>query len=467
MTSLPIRVRLTLAFAVAMALVLAAIGAFVYDRVGGELLSSVDQTLRLQAAEAASRTHEQRGLVDRDIAAGTTLAEVLDSRGRVVRSSPTLPPLISLGDVSHLELGVVIRRSLELARPKGTWRLLAIRARDGPGVVVVARSLEPREETLGHLLDGLVLGGGIGLVLASLLGYLLAAAALRPVEAMRRRAAAITASADAELPVPRSGDEISRLATTLNDMLSRLHEAFEHERRFLADASHELRTPLALLRAELELALRRPRSSDELTDALRSAAEETERLSRLAEDLLLIARADQGGGLPVSSHTTRAAELLAAAAERFRTRAREHGRDLRVEDTGARVHADALRIDQALDNLVANALEHGDGTITLFAIERDDTVELHVSDEGRGLPGDFAPRAFDRFSRADKARSRGGAGLGLSIVELIARAHGGAADAKNRREGGLDAWIALPRAPVRSSPHAPAARSGLRAGPTR
>jgi len=443
---LPIRVRLTLAFAVAMALVLAAIGAFVYDRVGGELLTSVDQTLRLQAAEAASRTHEQRGLVDRDIAAGTTLAEVLDRSGRVVRSSPTLPPLISAADVARVERGAALRRSLELRRPRGTWRLLAIRAKDGPGVVVVARSLEPREETLGHLLDGLVLGGGIGLVLASLLGYSLAAAALRPVEAMRRRAAAITASGDAELPVPRSRDEISRLATTLNDMLSRLHEAFEHERRFLADASHELRTPLALLRAELELALRRPRSTRELTDALRSAAEETERLSRLAEDLLLIARADQGGGLPVSSQRTSAAELLAAAAERFRTRLRERGRDLQVEGTDAQVLADPLRVDQALDNLLANALEHGEGSITLFAIERDDTVELHVADEGQGFSVDFAPRAFDRFSRADKARSRGGAGLGLSIVELIAGAHGGEAHASNRPEGGLDAWITLPRA---------------------
>jgi two-component system OmpR family sensor kinase len=466
-TRFPIRVRLTLAFAVAMALVLAAIGAFVYDRVGAELLSSVDQTLRLQAAEAASRTHEQRGLVDRDIAAGTTLAEVLDGNGRVVRSSPTLPPLISAADVSRVEAGAAVRRSLELSRPKGTWRLLAIRAQDGPGVVVVARSLEPREETLGHLLDGLVLGGGIGLVLASLLGYSLAAAALRPVEAMRRRAAAITASADAGLPVPRSRDEISRLATTLNDMLSRLHEAFEHERRFLADASHELRTPLALLRAELELALRRPRSAGELTDALRSAAEETERLSRLAEDLLLLARADQGGGLPVRSKQTSAAELLAGAAERFRPRVHARGRDLQVDDTAAQVQADPLRVDQALDNLVANALEHGEGAITLFAIERDDTVELHVADEGQGFSADFAPRAFDRFSRGDKARSRGGAGLGLSIVELIARAHGGAAEARNRAEGGVDAWVALPRAPVRSWPHVPAARSGWRTEPTR
>jgi signal transduction histidine kinase len=463
MTRLPIRVRLTLAFAAAMAVVLSAIGAFVYQRVGSELLSSVDQTLKLQAAEAASRTREQRGLVDRDVAEGTTLAEVLDRRGRVVRSSPSLPPLVPARDLARVERGAELRRTLELARPRGTWRLLAVRAKDGPGTVVVARSLEPREETLGHLLDGLALGGGIGLVLASLRGYSLAAAALRPVEAMRRRAAAITASADAELPVPPTRDEISRLATTLNDMLSRLHEAFEHERRFLADASHELRTPLALLRAELELALRRPRGVGELTDALRSAAEETERLSRLAEELLLIARADQGGGLPVSAQRASARELLAAAAERFRSSASGAGREIHVDDGEAFVHADPRRVEQALDNLVDNALAHGEGTVSLFAIERDDTVDLHVADEGPGLSDEFAPRAFDRFSRADKARSGGGAGLGLSIVSLIARAHGGEAGVRNRPEGGLDAWIALPRA-LRGSSQIPAGELGLPPG---
>src|SRR5207253_5656207 len=158
--------------------------------------------------------------------------------------------------------------------------------------------------------------------LAIAAGYLLAAAALRPVEAMRRRAAAITASTPGtRLPVPSSRDEISKLAETLNDMIQRLEAAFEHERRFVADASHELRTPLALLRTELELALRRPRSHNELEQALRSAAEETERLTRLAEDLLLIARSDQGE-LPVRRRRIEASTLLHATAARFAERAR-------------------------------------------------------------------------------------------------------------------------------------------------
>src|SRR5207253_8574810 len=193
--------------------------------------------------------------------------------------------------------------------------------------------------------------------LAIAAGYLLAAAALRPVEAMRRRAAAITASTPGtRLPVPSSRDEISKLAETLNDMLQRLEAAFEHERRFVADASHELRTPLALLRTELELALRRPRSHRELEQALRSAAEETERLTRLAEDLLLIARSDQGE-LPVRRERVSAQELLATVAERFAMRTERLGRTIVVDESAdAILEADPVRLEQAVGNLVDNAL---------------------------------------------------------------------------------------------------------------
>jgi signal transduction histidine kinase len=455
---IPIRLRLTFAFAIAMALLLAGVGALVYVRVGSALLRSVDQTLRLQAAEAGPPTREPPGLVDRDGAAGTTVAQVLDARGRVVRSSPRVPPLIAPAEAARVAQGGTLLRSLELRRPEGSWRVLAVPAASGSGVVVVARSLESREETLGHLLGGLVLAGLIGLVLASLAGYALAAAALRPVEAMRRRAAAVTAREPARLPVPRARDEISRLATTLNDMLERLHAAFEHERRFLADASHELRTPLALLRTELELALRRPRSAEELEQALRSAAEETERLSRLAEDLLLIARADQSA-LPVRRERVPAEGVLAAAAGRFEARAHARGRDVTVEETDLVLDADPLRVEQALANLVENALTHGAHTVMLSAVERGDRVELHVVDEGPGFPPDFLARAFDRFSRADDARSEGGAGLGLAIVELIAEAHGCNAGAANLADGRTDVWLSVPRSEAVVALSSPARRA--------
>ncbi len=445
MRSLPIRLRLTLAFALGMAAVLAALGVFVYLRVGGALLSSVDQTLRAQAVEASARAHDKRALVDPDVGAGTTLAQLLDPRGTLVRSTPAgLAPLLRAADARRVARGGRVLRTVSLARPSGEWRVLAVATRNAAGVVVVARSLESREETLHRLFRELLITGPLALLLASLAGYALAAAALRPVEAMRRRAAAVTAKSPGRLPVPPSGDEVSRLAETLNDMLARLEASFEHERRFVADASHELRTPLALLRTELELALRRPRSAAELEQAVRSAAEETERLSRLAEDLLLIARAEQGA-LPVRPEPVGAGDLLAAVATRFAARAAEQGRSILAEGADVVVDVDPERVEQALANLVENALDYGAGEIVLFARERGDGVELHVADRGSGFPDDFLGRAFERFSRADEARGRGGAGLGLSIVSLIAEAHGGGATVANRSDGGADAWVTLPR----------------------
>jgi signal transduction histidine kinase len=278
-----------------------------------------------------------------------------------------------------------------------------------------------------------------------LAGYALAAGALRPVEAMRRRAAAVTPSAPGRrLPVPPARDELQALAVTLNDMLARVDEAFEHERRFLADASHELRTPLALLRTELELALRQPRSHAELEEAVRSAAEETERLTRLAEDLLFVARADQGV-LPIRRDRVPVADVLGCVRDRFATRAETAGREVRIAGgPGAVVVADRDRLEQAVGNLVDNALVHGRGTVTLREEVRNGSVELHVTDEGPGISQGFAERAFERFSRADEARARGGTGLGLSIVSLIAVAHGGTARIEPR-DGGSDAWVSVPR----------------------
>ncbi len=444
MTQLPIRVRLTLAFAVAMAVVLAAMAFLVYIGVGDALLASVDQSLRTQSHEVVSRTHDEHGLVDPDVAAGTTLAQVADDRGTPSRSSPSnLAPLLGAGDAARALAGATIRNTVSIPKLAGEWRLLAVRGGDGHNVVVVARSLASRDESLHRLLRELLIASPLALLLASLAGYGLAAAALRPVEAMRRRAAAVTATSQTLLPVPAGGDEISRLAVTLNDMLTRLRASFEHERRFVADASHELRTPLALLRTELELALRRPRTAQELEAAVRSAADETERLSRLADDLLLIARAEQGP-LPLRRDRTDADDLLGEVATRFSTRAAALKRSVWAREAAAVLVGDRDRLEQALSNLVDNALAYGAGDVELYLAEHDGTVELHVADHGPGFQPEFLGRAFDRFSRADEARSQGGAGLGLSIVSLIAQAHGGSARACNRPGGGADVWLDLP-----------------------
>jgi two-component system OmpR family sensor kinase len=438
---LPIRVRLTLGFAVAMAVVLAGVGIFVYQRVGNELLRSVDQTLVAQAGEEI-----HAGRIDADTGGGQTLAQLFGARGQLRASQPGgRPPLVGRQILAEALGGRRVWLDQRLPQRRGDWRVLAQPTPSGNGVAVLARSLGPRDESLDHLRHELVVFLPLALLAACLGGYALAAGALRPVEVLRRRAEAVTAGEPSRLPVPSATDEVSRLAVTLNDMLARLHAAFEHERRFVADASHELRTPLALLRTELDLALRRPRSREELEAALRSAAEETQRLSRLADDLLLIARADQGP-LPIRREVVAAGDLLADAATRFASRSTSLDRELRVEPSTLHIEADPLRVGQALANLVDNALTHGEGAIELAAEERDAFVELHVKDAGSGFPADFRARAFDRFSRADEARTRGGSGLGLSIVELVARAHGGEVGLRDRPSGGADVWISLPRA---------------------
>ncbi|HEV2592807.1 MAG TPA: ATP-binding protein [Gaiellaceae bacterium] len=439
MNRLPIRVKLALPFAVGMALLVAAMGIFIYVRVGNSLPGSADQALSAQINEIAHHAEDGEPLIDEDHRGEPTIAQVELRNGTLVNNTATgLGPMLDGATLKSAFAGP-IRRTRHVSGLEGEWRLAAIpiSAQGTPAVLVVGQSLAGREETLHHLLREFLFVAPALLLLTLLAAYGLATAALRPVEAMRRRAAAITAATPGQrLPVPAAKDELSSLALTLNEMLTRLEAAFEHERRFVADASHELRTPLALLRTELEVALRRPRSREELEAAVRSAAEETERLVRLSEDLLLIARADEGA-LPIRRELTAATELLERVRSRFAARAESLGRQLRVDPVdGLVVDADPVRIEQALGNLVDNALHHGAGTITLSARRGGGKVELHVADEGAGFPPEFAARAFDRFTRADEARSERGTGLGLSIVELIARAHGGSAHIS-----GNDVWL--------------------------
>jgi len=313
-------------------------------------------------------------------------------------------------------------------------------------VLVVGATRENRAETLNSLRDAFLIGGPLALVLAALGGYLLSGAALRPIEAMRRRARDISsASLDERLPVPPARDEVARLGETLNEMLTRIEGGIARERRFVTDASHELRTPLALLKTELELALRQGRSQPDLEEAIRSAAAETDRLGRIANDLLLLASSEQGR-LPLKFEPIDLSDLLEMVADRFRLHATTGTRPLVVDADGSPVVvADRLRLEQAVGNLIDNALRHGRGGVTLRTTTRDGFVEVHVLDEGSGLPASFLERAFERFSRGDEARGRSGSGLGLAIVETVAHAHGGTAHAANRRAGGADVWIALPR----------------------
>jgi signal transduction histidine kinase len=297
------------------------------------------------------------------------------------------------------------------------------------GVVVAGQSLGDRDEALSGVVGSFALGGALAIVLASAIGYLLASAGFAPVEAMRRRAREVSLSGPSDrLPLPRAHDEVYRLGETLNEMLDRLERSFERERRFVADASHELRSPIAVVKTELEAALRTGDYGPGVGESLAAAVEECDRLAQLADDLLVVASAAEGR-LPLRRETLGAAPLLESVRDGFADRAQRGGRAVAIDLGEVReLSADPLRIRQALGNLVDNALRHGAGEVTLRARSVAGGVALEVSDEGQGFDSELAGRAFERFARGDAARTRGGSGLGLAIVRAIAESHGGRAE---------------------------------------
>jgi signal transduction histidine kinase len=272
--------------------------------------------------------------------------------------------------------------------------------------------------------------------------WLLAGAALRPVERMRGEASAIS-SADSEtrLEVPETGDELARLASTLNNMLDRLREASAREHDFVNKASHELRTPLSVLKAELEMALSGDRTPGELRTSLRGAAGETDRLVRLAEDLLVLARSSDGR-LPIHRTSILLEDIANRSARTFATRASEAGVSIVVDSDGGTASLDPDRVRQALDNLVDNALRHSPrgGTVVVRTAHENGSVVLQVQDEGTGFAEAIAGREFESFTEADGT----GAGLGLAIVSAVAEGHGGDASAENLPAAGARVTITIP-----------------------
>jgi len=446
-----------------MAVVLVLTGSILYVRLGQHLALAIDNQLQVRAQDLGVIVSEPGASLGstggiRFFELGESYSQLLDGDGRVIEASPRLgnKSLLTADELRRALEGSIFTNRDSVPGLDEPSRILAapIVQNEEMLVLVVGQTREERAETLRSLRNELLVAGPLALVLATLAGYLLAGLSLRPVDSMRRRAASISAETPGErLPVPSTGDEIERLGRTLNEMLERLEAALQREREFVADAGHELRTPLALLRTELELALRHGGSPEELRMALRSSSEEVDRLVQLAEDLLLIARTEEGR-LALRTETLDGAELLQSVARRFEWRAQESGRRLTAvpETSSLEFVADRIRLEQALGNLVENALRYGAGDVELSALTADGVVELHVTDQGAGFPPEFLERAFERFTRPDAARPRGGTGLGLSIVRVIAEAHGGTAHAANRENGGSDVWIALPRAGQRQAP---------------
>ena len=455
MSRTPIRIRVAAAFAAAMALVLLGTGVFLYHRIGGELQTALDRELELRAFDMTTIVHDPTMSLARTgphpfVERGEAYAQLLDGNGRVLDA--TLPlglaHVLTPAQVRAARDGTIFANVHSLPGLNEPSRFLATPVSRGGRrlILVVGATRENRTETLGGLRKELLIAGPIALVLASLAGYILAGLSLRQVDSMRRRAASISAATPGErLPVPQTRDEIQRLGETLNAMLARLEAGIERERGFVADAGHELRTPLTLLRTELELALRQATSADDLREAVQRSSIEVDRLVQLAEDLLLMAQSN-AGRLALRIEPLDSADLLASTASRFEWRVQETGRRIALEAGGdTSMRGDRVRLEQALGNLIDNALRHGGGDVELSAAAAGGAVELHVTDQGPGMPPEFIDRAFERFTRADAARGHGGgAGLGLSIVRMIAEAHGGEAHAENRGGGGADVWVTLP-----------------------
>jgi two-component system OmpR family sensor kinase len=461
---LPIRLRLTIAFAGVLTSVLAVGGLVLFTEFRGDFDKVIDENLTSRAADAAALVATGRpdaGLMR----SREKLAQVYDAHGALAASTPALARARLLTVAEARRAGRGHLRVWRVDTPVGESRVQVRVAHSaaGPLAVAVAEPLDRRDHSLDRLAELLLIVGPLALMLATYAGYQVAGAALRPVERMRVGAERITERDTAErLPVPGTNDEIEALGRTLNELLARLDGAILRERRLLADASHELRTPLSVLLAEVQVALRGERDTAELRAALEAVEHEARRLSRLASDLLVLARAD-GGQLPVQPEPLGARKLLADAAGRAAAAAAASGRALEIDAPPELVLlADPLRAAQALDNLVANALAHGDGDVTLAAEPAGDWVELHVRDEGHGFPDGLLERAFERFSRGDPGRPGGGAGLGLPIVASIAQAHGGEAGATNLPGGGAEVWLSLPAAGARRSGLPPEAAHGDR-----
>jgi two-component system OmpR family sensor kinase len=429
MNRLPITIRLTVAFAAAMLLVLLAAALFVALRLRADLDDRVNNNLHARSAAALNAYREGTSLAAVAVEdPEESFVQLLDSSGTVVQSAgAVIGPAALPGELRQAGDGpLIVERNL--AGIDGPARMLVseITVDANQLAIVTGQSLHDRNEALSSVVDSFLWGGLTSVLLASAAGYGLARAGLAPVEAMRRQAAEISiAGGPARLPLPPAQDEVRRLGETLNAMLARIREAFDRERRFVADASHELRTPLAVMRTELDAVLLMRPVEPDIRLALQAMRSECSRLTRLADDLLVLARLDDGR-LPLRNTTVEVAALLAQVREQYADLAAEAGRFIVLDvSRTAPVQADPDRVRQVLGNLLDNAIRHGDGEIALRASQGADGVEISVSDQGSGFPSSFVDQAFERFSRADSARGGAGAGLGLALVRAIALAHGG------------------------------------------
>lgn len=468
-----IRLRLTLLIA-AIALVLLTAGGILFvTQLNQDLQSSLDTTLGARADAIAGQVPVRGSDLDVQLqlrSENGIYAQLVTTGGHVVDSSRALADVAILtaadaAAASRHRLAFDRAVALHAVGDTGgeSMRVVAEPTARRGVVVAVAISRDLIDKAGARVTDRLVAAGAIVLLLVGPASWFLISAALRPVERMRRQVAELAGdSGETSVAVPRTHDELSRLAETFNSLLGRLRGALVRERAFVADAGHELRTPLTVLKGEFELAQRPGRTLDDLLTTVGVAAGETERLVRLTENLLGLAREGPGRQRPFDL-----ADVVCDAVAAAGSAATGRGVRLVVRDeAGGVVHGEAERLRQALDNLLSNAVRYAPAgsavTVRLARAGGDAVVE--VTDDGPGFPLEFLPLAFDRFARADDARNRaeGGNGLGLAVVAAIMRAHGGTARAANRPGGGAVLTLRWPQPPSGGnvSPEAASERRG-------
>ena len=435
-----VRTRLTLWYAAVLGLSLIAFALLIYYAVAATFHKRQDESLRSTAQTVASAYVEEFEEQHSVAKAGEVVlseltfpnhyVEILERNGQPIASSKNLSSKITvpaniLNETRAHNYSVVTVDGLRAA-------IVPLGADQNLGFAVVAEPLSVIEDGLRQLRRDFFAGVPLVLLLASLGGYLLARKSLAPIASMNQQTHRISAeSLSLRLDVTNPRDEIGRLATTINDLLARLENSFNEQQRFIADASHELRTPLAVLRGETEVALAKQRTLDEYQESLSLIQEEAERLSRIVEDLFILARRPIETPAALSRERVSLNDAVKDCARAAQVLATRKGVRLTTENnsTSIALNGDKELITRMILNLLDNAVKYtpAGGEISLALTRQNGNAEIVVRDTGIGIPETDRPRIFDRFYRVDKARSRalGGAGLGLSIVRWIVEVHGG------------------------------------------
>jgi heavy metal sensor kinase len=457
---LPIRVRLTAWYTMILMLVLAVLGAYQVQRLRAELTQDLDRSLELRSGQIANlyrtgRTAGEFTEISNSVLSGLPTdsgAQLLSASGAVVDSSQDAVarvPMLRPDQIARVMDGYTMLVTVPLGPARAPFRLLArpLHDRAHRWVLVMATSLDSTEAAVHRLLVILLTGGPIALLIAALAGWWLASLALRPVAAVTAKARQISVDRlDERVPVPRAADEVGRLADTFNAMLDRLEAGVQAQRRLISDASHDLRTPLAVMRSELDVALATGDLTCEAEEVLASTAEEVERMTRMVDNLLALAQADQGG-LELFVRPVDLRDLAEETAAKLRPLAQAKGLEVAVDGDSPVVCADRERLTQVVTNLVENAVKYtSHGGVRLAAWQEGGEAGISVADTGPGVATDELTRIFDRFYRTDTARGRSveGSGLGLAIAQEIVHAHGGRIWAEPGTDRGTRFSFALP-----------------------